>query len=48
MKASKQNKDSDKSNENKFSFDYFKPFTHKINQKILKAYTLFYMKDYKT
>jgi chromosome segregation ATPase len=48
MKANEQNEDSDESNENEFSFDYSKPFTHKINQKVLKAYTLFYMKDYET
>ncbi|CAG8674862.1 1050_t:CDS:2 [Funneliformis mosseae] len=32
--------------ESKFAFDYSKSFTNKANQKILKAYLLFYMKEY--
>ncbi|CAB5180827.1 unnamed protein product [Rhizophagus irregularis] len=40
--------DSDESIENEFSFDYSKSFTHRTNQKVLKAYLLFYMKDYES
>jgi len=36
--------DSGESIEKEFSFDYSKPFTHKINQKILKSYLSFYIK----
>jgi len=49
MKTNEQHEeDSDESIENEFSFNYSKPFTHKINQKVLKAYLIFYMKDYET
>ncbi|CAG8600429.1 17663_t:CDS:2 [Funneliformis caledonium] len=34
--------------ENEFAFDYSKSFTNKANQKILKAYLLFYMKEYES
>jgi hypothetical protein len=49
MKANEQDdENSDESIENEFSFDYSKPFTHKINQKVFKAYLLFFTKDYET
>ncbi|CAI2189082.1 2882_t:CDS:2, partial [Funneliformis geosporum] len=50
MKENEQDsKDSnDESIENEFSFNYSKSFTHKVNQKVLKAYYSFYIKDYKT
>ncbi|PKK61968.1 hypothetical protein RhiirC2_791057 [Rhizophagus irregularis] len=47
MKVNEQyDKDSDELIENKFSFDYSKSFTHRTNQKVLKAYLSFYIKDY--
>lgn len=47
MKVNEQHdEDSDESIENEFSFDYSKFFTHRANQKVLKAYLSFYMKDY--
>src|SRR5437762_590688 len=49
MKTIEQNnEDSDESIDNEFSFNYSKSFTHKTNQKVLKSYLLFYMKDYET
>jgi len=50
MKENEQNnEDSETSSiENEFSFDYSKSFTHKDNQKVIKAYLLFYMKDYES
>jgi len=49
MKTSEQNnEDSDGSVDNEFSFNYSKSFTHKTNQKVLKSYLLFYIKDYET
>src|SRR5207248_887213 len=42
------NNDSDESVEEEFMFDYSKPFTHRTNQRILKAYSLFYMKEYES
>lgn len=50
MKENEQNnEDSDTSSiENEFSFDYSKAFTHKNNRKVLKAYLLFYTKDYES
>ncbi|CAG8707165.1 15006_t:CDS:2, partial [Rhizophagus irregularis] len=44
----RHDEDSDESIENEFSFDYSKSFTHRTNQKVLKAYLLFYMKDYES
>ena len=50
MKENEQNnEDSETSSvENEFSFDYSKSFTHKDDRKVLKAYLLFYMKDYES
>ena len=50
MKENEQNnEDSETSSiENEFSFDYSKSFTYKDNRKVLKAYLLFYMKDYES
>ena len=50
MKENEQNnEDSETSSiENEFSFDYSKSFTHKDNRKVLKAYLLFYTKDYES
>ncbi|CAG8717805.1 7356_t:CDS:2, partial [Funneliformis caledonium] len=49
MKANEQDdKDSNEVIENEFAFDYSKSFTHKINQRILKAYLIFYMKEYES
>ncbi|GBB88211.1 hypothetical protein RclHR1_14760003 [Rhizophagus clarus] len=44
----RHDEDSDESIEIEFSFDHSKSFTHKTNQKVLKAYLLFYMKDYES